>query len=55
MFDLTWNQLIDAAEKKAEAEAKERADIGEALNHELEAIGGGGIDMSTLLLRSKIH
>ena len=34
MFDLTWNQLIDAAVKKAEAEAKECAEIGEALNHE---------------------
>ena len=50
MFDFTWNQIIDAAEKKAEARVKERVDIKETLNRELEDIGGGDMEMTTLLL-----
>ena len=60
-FDFSWNELIEAAEKKAEARAKTRAEeealnegMEEEMEQELEDAANGAVNMSSELLGSKI-
>lgn len=60
-FDFSWNELIEAAEKKAEARAKTRAEeealnegMEEEMEQELEDAANGAVNMSSELLGSEI-